>query len=80
MIRTFLDSLSKRILCLVGFHQWRLAGHGHPDSAYPEPFHHCVRCPADSRPTWAIQDEYLCRNMGLPATMYDPKDWSPRWR
>lgn len=50
------------LTCLLFGHDWKKAGVGLPDSAMAgEEYHQCVRCEADSRPTWLIQDDTECR-------------------
>lgn len=80
MIGRLLGALVAWAKCLFTGHDWRVAGTGHPDSASPYEYSACARCGADSRESWEIQDDTLCRLQDLHRKLYGPKDWSPRWR
>lgn len=50
------------ILCLILGHCWQEAGVGLPESSYPnQEYYVCARCRNDSRPSWMIEDELLCK-------------------
>lgn len=51
----------KWIICLLFDHKWMAAGHGLPDSASPGVYLKCDHCGKDSRQTWEIEDDTLCR-------------------
>lgn len=80
MFRRFFAYLKNRATCLFKGHDWRVAGKGHEDSAYPFTYSVCRRCDKDSRPDWAHEDEFWCSLTGQHAEVFGPKDWSPRWR
>jgi ribosomal protein S14 len=52
----------KWILCLFTSHDWKVAGEGLPESASAgREYSKCVRCGEDSRQTWEIEDDSICR-------------------
>jgi hypothetical protein len=53
------------IFCLIFDHDWRVAGCGLPESAWPEEYSVCSFCGEDSRPWWAIEDDTRCREERL---------------
>jgi hypothetical protein len=55
----------KWIICLVLNHDWKVSGQGLPESAWPEEYSICAFCGEDSRPTWAIEDDTICRTERL---------------
>lgn len=67
------------ILCLLGSHQWKIAGHGLPNSCSPgKDYFTCARCGKDSREAWEIQDDTCCRMEHIRLLLHDPHHWDPR--